>query len=65
MDHRAMQKPSVDVHIGQRLRLFREQHGLSQAAFAGSWGLSIAALDDRETGCSRISLESLLAPQAC
>ena len=55
-----MQQPSVDVHIGQRLRLFRERHGLSQAAFAGFCGLSIAEVDDRETGVARIDLASLL-----
>ena len=55
-----MLQPAIDVHIGERLRFLREQHGLSQAAFAGACDLSIAALADRETGSARMDLGSLL-----
>ncbi|MDF2757212.1 MAG: Cro/Cl family transcriptional regulator [Nitrospira sp.] len=45
----------VDVHIGQRVRLSRKTHGLSQEALAAKIGVTFQQLQKYEKGVNRVS----------
>lgn len=49
----------VDIHVGDRLKFFRVQAGLSQQAIAKSVGLTFQQIQKYEKGTNRISASRL------
>lgn len=51
----------VDTHVGNKLRLFREQAGLTQKGLAASIDVSFQQLQKYETAANRVSASKLWA----
>lgn len=50
---------SIDIHVGQRVRLRRQQLGLSQERLAEALGLTFQQVQKYERGANRISASKL------
>lgn len=49
----------VDIHVGQRVRIFRVQIGMSQASLAGQIGVTSPQVQKYEKGTNRMSASCL------
>jgi transcriptional regulator with XRE-family HTH domain len=58
---RAISPNVLDRHVGSRLRMLREEAGLSEEALSGALGLTVETLRRMEAGEERIDRTTLLA----